>query len=317
MRSRVTTSIRRVVRGRSSGRVRAVWRVLFPVLAVFLGLSLPAAAARAMGVSEGATMVAGFAAATLVVLGALWVSARFLDRRPVPEYGFRVSRAWWLDLVVGAGIGGLLVTTAFAISRRVGALTVADTGTLADGTSLAWLAVFAVAFAGVAFYEETVFRGLFVTNAAEGLAERGLSRRAAVAAAVVASTAAFSAVHLPSALAADASAGLVAAKTVAFGGLLGAAYVLTGELALPMGLHFGVNVTQTNLLGIGSSAMDGVPVVLGVESAAAGAWNPGHGVPMLAATVAAAAAVAAWSYVRRGGRSARLVGLGAEGRADR
>ncbi|WP_276259664.1 CPBP family intramembrane glutamic endopeptidase [Haloglomus litoreum] len=279
MRNPLRTWFGRVVRGRTDGRVRAVWRVLVPVLAGFITLQLAGATAFALGLNTGQMMVASFVATTLVMLLALGLSARYLDRRPVRAYGFNLSRDWWLDLVGGTVIGSLVVALTFVVGQQTGGLRV--TGSLSlGGTSPGWLLAFLVAFVGVALYEEFIYRGAFVTNTIEGLSERGVNPRVAAAGALLASTLAFAAIHLPGALAAGANPGLVVAKTGLLGGLLGVAYLRTGELALPMGLHLGVNYSLLNVFGIGTEGLAGVPSLLAVEVTATGLWSPARGLPL-------------------------------------
>ncbi|WP_276270571.1 CPBP family intramembrane glutamic endopeptidase [Haloarcula litorea] len=286
--------LRSLVRSPQSGRVRAVWRVLVPVLAGFLTLLLVSATAFRLGLNGGQAMVAGFAGTTLVLAAVLVLSARYVDRRPIREYGYHLSRGWWLDLAAGTGIGTLLVAATFVLARATGALRVTSGGPVTDPSTLGWLLVFFVAFVGVAFYEEYLYRGAFVTNAVEGLTARGVTRSAAVPLALVASTLAFALVHLPGALAGGADVALVAVKTGLLGGLLGVAYVWTDELALPMGLHLGVNYALMNVFGIGAAKVPGIPALLTVEHTATGLWSPARGVPLFVSILVGYGLVAVW-----------------------
>jgi hypothetical protein len=109
----------------------------------------------------------------------------------------------------------------------------------------------------------------------------------------------------------------VAAKTALLGGLFGVAYLLTGQLALPMGLHLGVNYALLNVFGIGSEALAGVPSVLAVESTATGLWSPSRGLPILIATLAGYVLVIAWIRVRRGTLAIRAVEGPVRARSER
>ena len=151
MYSSLRTRLRSLVCPRQSNRVRAVWRVLVPILAGYLALQLSGATALAVDVSEGTRM---------------------------------------------------LVATAFAVARSAGALRVTGTASIPDAATFGRLLAFLVAFVGVAFYEEFVYRGGFLTNAIEGLSDRGYARPVAPIVALVASSVAFALVHLPSAIAA-------------------------------------------------------------------------------------------------------------------
>jgi len=297
--SNLRTRLRSVVRNRQTGRVRAVWRVLVPVLSGFLALQLAGAVALTLGVNRGQMMLAAFAGTTLVTSGVVGISAGYLDRRPLREYGYSLSREWWLDLVVGTGIGTLVVAMTFVVGRYTGSLRVTGDTLVPDVVTLGWLMAFFVAFLGVAFYEEFIYRGSFVTNAVEGLTARGVTPSVATAVALLASTLTFAFVHLPGAIATDASVALVALKTGLLGGLFGVAYLRTGELALPMGLHLGVNYALMNVFGIGSAETPGVPTAVTVEHTATGLWSPARGVPVLVAILAGYVLVFGWGRWRQ------------------
>jgi membrane protease YdiL (CAAX protease family) len=98
-------------------------------------------------------------------------------------------------------------------------------------------------WAFTAFWEELVFRGLILTSAVEGLRSRWLSDRGAVVAGVVASSLIFTLGHFPGTLE-------TFGFRLALGLLLGAAYVWTDSLALPIGLHFLVNFALNNIYGL-------------------------------------------------------------------
>ncbi|WP_222914371.1 CPBP family intramembrane glutamic endopeptidase [Natrinema sp. SYSU A 869] len=294
----VRTFLRSLVWSQQSGRVRAVWRVLVPVFAGFLALQFVSAAAFTLDLNRGQMMVAGFTGTTVVMTVVLGVSARYLDRRPVREYGYRLSWNWWRDFVAGTGIGTLVVGLTFVIARQTGSLRVASSGLVPDTASLGWLLVFFAAFAGVAFYEEYIYRGSFIMNAVKGLTARGVTRPVGTVVALLASTFAFAVIHLPGAIAADANVALVVVKTGLLGGLFGIAYLRTGELAFPMGLHLGVNYALMNVFGIWAAGTPGVPTLLTVELTGTGLWSPSRGIPLFVAILVGYVLVIAWTRGR-------------------
>jgi len=161
------TRLRSLVWSQKTGRVRAVWRVLVPVLTGFLALQLAGAVALTLGVNRGQMMLAAFAGTTLVMSAIVGISARYLDRRPLRAYGYSLSREWLFDLVVGTGIGTFVVAMTFVVARYTGSLRVTSNTLVPDVATLGWLVVFLAAFLGVSFYEEFIYRGAFVTNAVE------------------------------------------------------------------------------------------------------------------------------------------------------
>lgn len=101
-----------------------------------------------------------------------------------------------------------------------------------------------------AFWEEVLFRGIVLTSAVEGLRSRWISDRGAVIAGVVASSLIFTAFHFPG------SVGAFGFR-MTLGLLLGAAYVWTDSLALPIGLHFMTNFALNNIYGLSNVAEGG------------------------------------------------------------
>ena len=293
------TRLRSLVWSQKTGRVRAVWRVLVPVLTGFLALQLAGAVALTLGVNRGQMMLAAFAGTTLVMSAIVGISARYLDRRPLRAYGYSLSREWLFDLVVGTGIGTFVVAMTFVVARYTGSLRVTSNTLVPDVATLGWLVVFLAAFLGVSFYEEFIYRGAFVTNAVEGLTARGVTPPVATAVALLVSTLTFAFVHLPGAVAADASVVLVAVKTGLLGGLFGVAYLRSGELALPMGVHLGVNYALMNVFGIGGAETPGVPTLVTVEHTATGLWSPARGIPIVGAILAGYVLVFGWTRWRQ------------------
>lgn len=286
------------VYGNRHDRLRATWRILVPVLTGFLVLNFAGAVANTLDVNRGKMMLASFGGATLVSIGLLAISARYLDKRPLTEYGYHLSSDWGLDLLAGLGLGALLVMLTFTIALATDSIQIANTLAF-DRPAVLWLVVFFLGFVGVTFYEEFLFRGLFITNTFEGLTERGYSPSVATAFALLASSTGFAAIHLPSALAQGANLSLVAAKSGLLGGLLGIAYLLTDDLAFPMGLHLGINYTLMNVFGIGAAGYAGIPSLLTVKLTASGLWSATHGLPILVATLVSYLPVIGWVYWQR------------------
>jgi hypothetical protein len=250
-------------------------------------------------------MVVAFGGTTLVMLGVIGISARYLDHRPLRQYGYRLSREWWQNLIIGTGFGALIVAMTVVIALSTDSLRVTSATLVPDVALLGWLLVFFAAFVGVAFYEEFIYRGAFITNAVEGLTARNSSRPVATGSALVASTLAFALIHLPGAVLADANVGLVFVKSGLLGGLFGVAYLRTKELALPMGLHLGVNYSLMNIFGIGAADTPGVPSLLTVEHTATGLWSPSRGIPLFVAILAGYVIVLLWTHRRNRDRTAQ------------
>jgi len=254
-----------------------------------------------MGVPTGTTALISWLVTTLVVLIVIQITARFLDHRPVSEYGFRLSRGWWVDLTAGVVFGSLIIVMTLVTAYLLGSVTLPEEGLRVGPVSPIWLVAFLIGFAGVALWEEIVFRGVVMTNAFDGLTEWGSSRTVAIWVALIGSAGIFALVHVPGEVSEGNSPWLAAFWTFSLGSLLGVSYLLSGELALPMGLHLSINYVSGNVFGIaGVAQLEGVPTLFVLESATSGIVAPMNGIPIIISNLLGIVLVAGWCYWRRG-----------------
>ena len=302
-----------------TGRLRAPWRLLLQYLAftvaVPLFAKLLAGAFLLAGIGAGSSSTSALAGSPLLpVIGgvaglggallSVWLAGRFLDRRPFADFGFHLSGGWWLDLLFGMALGALLMTTVFLVQSCLGWVTVTGSfESLVPGAPF-WLAVLAPAtlFVCVGFYEELVSRGYQLRNAAEGLNTSSLGPRGAVLLAWALSSAFFGYMH-----AANPNATILSTANVALAGLmLGCGYVLTGELAIPIGLHFTWNFFQGTVFGFQVSGLRiGGATFLSIEQGGPDLWTGGSFGPEGGLLAPAAMALgilltALWVRLRRG-----------------
>jgi membrane protease YdiL (CAAX protease family) len=296
-------------------RLRAGWRllavvVLFVILNLLvagvaflaepvlgrIGVGPDALSAPLLGVIGPVQLVG-----TLAMLGVL---ALLVDRRRVGDFGLRVDREWTLDLGFGLFLGGALQSAVFALEYALGWVRVTGFVVTDDPSAsfALWFGAAVVGYLCVGIYEELFARGVLLTNVAEGL--DGLWRigpAGAVAVAVLASSAVFGALH-----AANPGATLVSTVMLVVAGVfLAVGYVLTGELAIPIGVHITWNFFQGVVWGFPvSGASLGVSLV-GLEQAGprlftGGAFGPEAGLLGLFAMLVGIAATAWWVRARGG-----------------
>ncbi|HEX4992471.1 MAG TPA: type II CAAX endopeptidase family protein [Rubrobacteraceae bacterium] len=302
-----------------TGRLRAPWRLLLQYLAytvaVPLFANLLAGAFLMAGMGAGSSGTSALAGSPLLpVIGgvaglggallSVWLAGRFLDRRPFAEFGFHLSGGWWLDLLFGMALGALLMTTVFLVQSGLGWVTVTGSfESLVPGAPF-WLAVLvpATLFVCVGFYEELVSRGYQLRNAAEGLNSSSIGPRGAVLLAWALSSAFFGYLH-----AANPNATILSTANVALAGLmLGCGYVLTGELAIPIGLHVTWNFFQGTVFGFPVSGLRiGGATFLSIEQGGPDLWTGGPFGPEGGLLAPAAMALgilltALWVRLRRG-----------------
>jgi membrane protease YdiL (CAAX protease family) len=310
--------------GEGGGRLRAPWRLLLQYLAykitvLLLTNMLAVAYLAILGgrdvVSPGgpdssplpgfpALALIGAVAALIATLLSVWLAGRFLDRRPFAGFGFHLTGGWWLDLLFGLALGALLMTFVFLIELGLGWITVTGVLTTTEpGAPFALAMLIPVGlFVCVGVYEETLARGYQLRNAAEGLDYPVLGPRGAIVLAWVLSSVFFGALHIG-----NPNATLSSTANIALAGiLLGLGYVLTGELAIPIGLHITWNFFQANVYGFPVSGLKPVGATFletaqgGPGSWTGGPFGPEAGLIGVSAMILGCLLIALWVRLRSG-----------------
>jgi len=272
-------------------------------------MHLLALALMLFGANAASAIVASAVLGPLVfaaVLVITFAAARLLDHRPVVDLGIRADRARALDLGAGIAVGAGSIALVAALERAIG---VADYASMPiDGPRVATVAFVAVFFVGVACQEELVFRGYQLLNLTEGLTSARLPAPRAAVLATLCSALAFGAAH-----AGNEGASILSTVQVSIAGgtLLAVGFLLTGDLAFSVGLHFAWNFTQS-ILGMPVSGFvlsQGALLTRtphGSEVLTGGAFGPEASVLGLAAMLVGTAASVLYVRARYGTLSLRL-----------
>lgn len=233
--SRVGTvlgGLKTLVMGDTDPRLRAIWRVLLAGFAIVL-IQEPLTVTIANVLNVSGRLPVGLVQATvflLILLG--W--AMYIDRRPLFDYGFSQSGSW----VVDGLIGFLAVLVGFGVWLGLGSVlgwaTVEVALTAPEGSVLFGLSPLLLGTGLNVWVQETTFTGMVIKNGAEGLASRGVTATRAVIGAWVVAVLIFTVIHQRSGLWSNVNLLIVL-------GLYGLLYVQTGDLALPIGVHTGMN----------------------------------------------------------------------------
>lgn len=245
----------------------------------------------------------------LVVSGAsvslsVWLSGKVLDRRPFRDFGFDLSRTWWADFWFGLGLGALLMTGIFLVELIAGWVQIEgifhNPGERAP--FLPALAVPLGIFILVGFYEELFNRGYLIKNISEGLSALFPSPVWAVWVASLINAGIFGLLH-----AGNPNSSLWSTLNISLAGLfLAAGFLLTGQLAIPIGVHISWNFVQGNIFGFPVSGTSfGSPSLLLIRQLGPVSWTGGRFGPEagLLGTLAMAAGtglIAAWVKQRTG-----------------
>jgi len=171
-----------------------------------------------------------------------WLCTR-LRREPLASVGLALNARWLRQVSLGAVIGGAMM------------LVIADLIYVAGGVSFAMdparsaraLAAGAWTFVWVALLEELLFRGFVFQRLIDGTGRRLALPLMAVL---------FAVAHWGNPGMEGPTQFWATLDTILGALLLGFAYLRTGSLALPIGLHFGWNWAQGALLGFDVSGFD-------------------------------------------------------------
>lgn len=218
---------------------------------------------------------------------------RWLDHRDFAGLGFRRPRGWVGDLVLGLALGGVQMAVIFLVEWAGGWLAVDLLGGAALLRGLG-AGVMAVAlFLLVALGEELMFRGYLLVNLREG---------SGTVLAVGISSALFGIFH-----ALNPNFNLLALINIMLAGLVFAyAWLITGNLWLPMAYHFGWNFFQGAVfsLPVSGARYGGLLDVAERGSATlitGGAFGPEGGLISTVALLSAFPVVWAWGRRMRAG----------------
>jgi hypothetical protein len=311
---------------RDQRRLRAAWRLLIQgltwlgvqiVLQVPVGIAFGLALlgsgqatpeqlmdpAFVMDRFTNSPLLAGVLQITMfvTVLATVWLAGRFLDRRRFADFGFRFNRAWRLDFGFGLLLGALLMGLIFGVELAAGWVRVSGTFVAPAGVPFA-AAIFAPLgmFILVGIHEEMWFRGYHLTNLAEGL--NGIGPRGAILIAALLSSMVFGLLH-----ASNPNATVASTLNIMLAGLfLALGYILTGELAISIGLHISWNFFQGNVFDFPvSGAGANVVTLIGVEQGGparwtGGAFGPEAGLLGIIAMLTGSALILLWVRWQRG-----------------
>ena len=190
----------------------------------------------------------------LIISLSILLAGRLFDRRPFSDFGFRLSAGWWADFWFGISLGAILMTVIFLVELAAGWILPVGYFITNDPDLpfLAALFIPLLMFIIVGFYEELLSRGYHLTNLAEGLSGKYLKPQAAIFLACLVSSVLFGLLH-----AANPNATFISTLNISLAGIfLATGYILTGELAIPIGLHITWNFFQGNIFGFPVSGAD-------------------------------------------------------------
>jgi len=234
-------------------RPRAGWRIANQ-LVLFLILVIALMLAKSALFPGGSIKLLEALIMGTAGIASVWFAARFIDRRSVKEYGLARDQRWKEDLGAGLVLGAVAMTLIFLVEWAFGWISISGFGweRQTDIHYFFWFSSYLLAMLIIGFYEELIFRGYQIFNMVEGLHSSRINIRTASAIAVITSSTIFGLLH-----AANPNAGLISTLNIILAGvMLAVPYLLTGSLAISIGIHISWNFFQGGLFGF---AVSGTP----------------------------------------------------------
>lgn len=261
----------------NENRPRSGWRLmahffLLVVLTSLLGMVFAALAQISLLFSFlGDSTFVAFVA----VSASVWLARRWYDKRSFRSLGLDGGPAASRDLLAGIALGAVLMAAIFLVELAAGWLHF-DGPAQGSASSVASIGYWAAIFIMVGWYEELLTRGYWLQNLRDGL---GLLP------AVVLSSAIFGLAH-----GANPNVSVIAVLVIVAAGVFFAfAYLRTGQLWLPIGIHIGWNFFEGPVFGFPVSGIQTERLLqtthVGPELFTGGAFGPEAGLLGLVAVL--------------------------------
>ncbi|TYP93789.1 hypothetical protein LX73_1500 [Fodinibius salinus] len=261
-----------IILNNNENRARAGWRLLLQIICMVLLVGI---VTLAMPFTQNDTLkVISILPQFLGVIASLWIAARFFDKRRWQEYGLSFNAQWFLDAFAGAVIAAAAVAVIFLVEWYLGWIIITDYGwnTTSEISFTTGMISSLGAMLMVSFYEELFSRGYQILNLTEGLQYPQLGERGGVAIAVLLSSSLFGILHFFNPSASATSTGNI----ILAGIVLALPYILTGSLALSVGLHFGWNFTLGAIAGFPVSGFHFEASVITIKQLGSSLWTGGR-----------------------------------------
>lgn len=246
------------------GRFRAGVR-LITFLFLFVILTIPIRQIRFEPLSHLA-----FAAVCLLTC---WLMAIAIDNRSLTGFGLELSGRWWKEFVLGISMAFMVQCLIFVLAWQMNWVEVIGFGWERASDQL-WVLAFGSYFIkmlSVGFYEELMFRGYMIRNLSEGLTIGRCDTGKATIWAVLLTSVLFGFAHFFNPEASWVSTAYI----ILAGFMLAIPFILTGRLALSIGIHFSWNFIMGGVLGLPVSGINFRQSVINVQETGPDAWTGG------------------------------------------
>lgn len=253
-------------------RLRAGWRLFLQFILMMALLFL--LQFLVTFVTEHPGFLLGRVLSAVAFILSTWIAVQYWDKRSMVSIGLEINKKWFKELGIGLGMGAVAMGFIFLLQFLMG--WISFTG---YGWDRAWRVAYPLPLLGylagmllVGFYEELVFRGYQVTNMIEGFSTSKTSYTMAATLAIVVSSMLFGIMH-----AGNPNASLISTINIIFAGVvLALPYLLTGSLALSVGLHGAWNFFQGGIFGFPVSGRPARSSLLQIRETGPDLFTGGH-----------------------------------------
>lgn len=245
-------------------RLRALFRVLLFIILFFLASGLP----LLIPIEP-----ISYILQSVLSFGLFYLMIRFTDKRPWQFSGLQLNSTWIKEFLAGIAIAAISMGLIFLGIWSTGGLEITGYGWERGGARywLIPLLIFFVQMMSVGFYEEIMARGYLIPNITEGFTFDNFSPQKATVVAILISSSIFGALH-----AGNPNATVTAVSNIVLAGImLAIPFVITGRLALPIGLHFSWNFFQGGVFGFRVSGMEMRNSIIQVQQGGPDWWTGG------------------------------------------
>jgi membrane protease YdiL (CAAX protease family) len=211
----------------------------------------------------------------------VWLGALMLDRRRFYDFGLHLNNRWLKDFSFGMLLGGILIIFIFLFEWVIGWIQIS--GFFLNHQSIAnfnnGFREALIIFINVGLYEEILIRGYILRNLAEGLNFKCSNPTKALLFATVLSSAFFGFLHFD-----NPNATVLSTFNLTIAGIfLASGILLTGELAISIGLHIAWNFFQGPVFGFSVSGIKPLASIVGIKQSGpqlftGGAFGPEGGI---------------------------------------
>lgn len=226
-------------------RLRALWRLSIQFILFFGAYLLPVYFLDNFKNHFTQNLVDEFAT-LLFVFTSIWIAAKLLDKRKISDIGFKFRKHWFTNLLEGMVLGAIIFFLIFLIEMSMNWVEIESVVSTDSPVEFAFMFFGRfMGFFAVALMEESFSRGYQIKNISEGLYMGSGSEKKAIVLALIISSAIFSLMH-----AGNPNTTVIGLINLTFIGIFyGYAFVASGSLAMPIGIHTTWNFMQGNVFG--------------------------------------------------------------------